>query len=76
MHPFAGNYSHDQRFARTDWLCRCLKAKEDESHLISGNCEVYGSLRGEYGDLSIDENLVKYFNAVLSMRDTLDDIGA
>jgi hypothetical protein len=36
--PFAGNYSHDRRFARTDWMCRCEESKEDEVHLSSGEC--------------------------------------
>ena len=76
MQPFAGNYSHDRRFARTDWLCRCLKAREDESHLITGNCEVFGNMRRKYGDLSEEENLVKFFTAVLSTRDKLDNVSS
>ena len=28
MQPFAGNYSHDRRFARTEWLCQCREACE------------------------------------------------
>ena len=53
MHPFAGNYSHDRRFARNDWLCRCRQAKESESHLLSGECEVYGDIRDEFNNLEI-----------------------
>ena len=44
MFPFAGNFSNDRRFARTEWLCRCKREKEEESHLLSGNCEVYGDI--------------------------------
>ena len=38
--PFSGNFSHDRRFAKSDWFCCCKETKEDESHLVSGNCEV------------------------------------
>ena len=40
MQPFAGNYSHDQRFKKSDWLCLCLASREDEAHLTSGQCTV------------------------------------
>ena len=30
---FAGNYSHDERFAGSKWLCKCQEAREEESHL-------------------------------------------
>ena len=76
LQPFAGNFSHDMRFAKTDWLCRCKNAKEDENHLLSGNCELYGSMRDKYGDLREDENLVKFFTAVLEMRDKFDENNA
>ena len=35
LQPFAGNYSHDRRFANSSWLCKCKEAKEEEAHLIS-----------------------------------------
>ena len=35
LQAFAGNYSHDRRFAKTDWLCRCQSAVEDEGHNVS-----------------------------------------
>jgi hypothetical protein len=73
MQPFAENYKHDKRFARTDWLCRCQQAKEDEAHLISGQCNVYGEVREKYGDLITDESLVSFFSEVLSLRDKLED---
>ena len=73
MHPFAGNYSRDRRFARTEWLCRCRKAKEDESHLISGNCEVYGEIRAKYDSLNDDMDLVKFFNEILANREEIDE---
>ena len=71
--PFAGNYSRDKRFARTEWLCRCGFAKEEEQHLLSGNCEVYGEIRAGYSNFNDDEQLVKFFNEVLDMRDKLEE---
>ena len=73
--PFAGNYSRDKRFARTDWLCRCGQAKEEEQHLLSGKCEVYGEIRAAYPNFNDDEQLVKFFCEVLAMRDKLVAIG-
>ena len=69
---FAGNYQNDKRFADTNWLCRCMKSREDESHLRSGYCNVYDDLVERFGDLNIDENLVQFFAAVLDRRDKLD----
>ena len=73
MHAFAGNYSHDRRFARTDWLCHCGKARENEAHLISGECEVYGEIRNEFENLDNIETLTKFFLAVLKKRESLQD---
>ena len=73
MHPFAGNYTKDRRFARTEWLCRCQKSKEEESHLISGNCEIYGDIRAKYVNLDNDVDLVNFFNEVLAKRDKIEE---
>ena len=70
---FAGNYSHDMQFAKTDWLCRCRRDKEEEGHIVSGNCEVYSDLRNQFGDLGEDSNLVELFRAVIDRRDTLEE---
>mgnify|MGYP007123635129 FL=1 len=70
--PFAGNYSHDRRFASTNWLCRCKQTREEESHLISGKCPIFGDLTKQFGDLSDDSNLVQFFREVLERRDQLD----
>ena len=48
---FAGNYKNDKRFSGNRGLCKCKRAIEEEPHLLSGNCEVYGDIRGKYGDL-------------------------
>ena len=45
LQPFAGNYSKDKRFLKTDWKCRCLLSKEDESHIKDGNCPIYEDIR-------------------------------
>ena len=58
---FAGNYSHDKRFQKTDWLCKCKESREDEAHLVSGQCSIYGDLTEKYSDLSNDDNLVGLF---------------
>ena len=73
MHPFAGNFSHDKRFSRNDWLCRCQRAKENQSHLISGECETYAEIRNEFESLDDIANLTKFFDAVLKKRDQLDE---
>ena len=65
---FAGNYQHDKRFAKSNWLCRCNKAQEDESHLRSGNCKVIGDIVERFSDLSQDESLVQFFDTVLERR--------
>ena len=73
MHPFAGNYSKDRRFARTEWLCYCKKAREEESHLIAGNCEIYGEIRAKYDSLNNDMDLVNFFNEVLAKRQEIEE---
>ena len=71
--PFAGNYSHDARFRRTNWLCQCTTAREEERHLLSGKCEVYKDIRENYGDLKNDDDLVKFFREVLDRREQLEE---
>ena len=46
LEKFAGNYSKDRRFSSSKWLCRCKESREEESHLTSGKCELFGDLRG------------------------------
>ena len=72
LEKFAGNYSNDRRFASSEWLCRCLEAREEESHLTSGRCTVFGDLKERFGDLHDDENLVQFFHEVLARRDEID----
>jgi hypothetical protein len=72
--PFAGNYSNDRRFAQTEWMCRCDREKEDEAHIVAGNCPVYEDIRDTYGDLNDDAELVKYFKEVLDRRELMDKL--
>ena len=69
---FAGNFSHDRRFASTNWLCKCTEAREEEAHLISGQCKVYGDLTDKYCDLTDENSLVQFFKEVLARREKLD----
>ena len=71
--PFAGNFKNDKRFSGSEGLCRCKRNLEDEPHLLSGKCEVFGDIRGKYGDINNDASLVSFFKEVLEMRDILDD---
>ena len=71
MHAFAGNYSHDRRYAKTNWLCLCLNSREEEIHLKSGECTVYGDLTNKYSDLSSDDNLADLFREILARRELL-----
>ena len=69
--PFAGNFSHDKKFAKTNWLCRC-GLKETETHITAGTCPVYEDIWQARGDLMNDEELVNFFSAVLERRSLLD----
>ena len=48
-------------------------AKEEEGHIVSGNCSVYSDLRSQFGDLGEDQNLMQFFRAVLDRRDRLEE---
>ena len=65
-------FRHDRRFAGSQWLCKCQEAREEESHLLSGQCKVYGDLALQYSDFTNDDNLAQFFSEVLARRDQLD----
>ena len=73
--PFAGNFSNDKRFAKSDWMCRCGE-KEKEIHLTSENCPIYDDIRLKYTSFEKDEDLVSYFKEILDRRDLLDRLEA
>ena len=72
LQRFAGNYSKDKSFARSNWMCKCLESREVENHLMSGECKVYGDLALKYSDLADDNNMVYLFTDILARRDILD----
>ena len=47
-------------------------AREEEGHLLSGKCTVYGDLTQNYSDLTDIDSLVQFFSQVLERRDDLD----
>ena len=69
MLPFAGNYSKDKRFQRTDWKCVACGGteKEEQSHIT--DCPGYQDLRDTW-DLDTEEGLVSFYRAVLNRRDS------
>ena len=70
--PFAGNYSHSRKYEKTNFLCRCEGAREDEKHLMSTDCPVYTDIREQFGNLDNVNDLVNYFTMVLARREELD----
>ena len=58
---------------RLTGVAAAKKSVEDEGHIVSGQCPVYGDLRTQFGDLGEDENLVAFFWAVLDRRDELEE---
>ena len=75
LQPFAGNFSHDRRFAKTNWLCKCLSSRELEDHIRSGLCPIYGDIRRKYGELGDDYTLLQFFREVLAKREELEEQG-
>ena len=75
MTNFAGNFSKDKRFAKSNWLCECKRSSETEVHILEGKCEAYSKIREKYGDLTTDEDLVSYFSEILEERERLQEEG-
>ena len=73
MQPFTGNYPKYNRFSVTNWLCACKETKEEESHLLSGSCPVYGDLVSPDDDLAKDETLVRVLQDILERRDLMEE---
>ena len=71
--PFAGNYSNDKRYARTNWMCRCGN-RENESHIREGICPIYNDIWQKYENLDNDEDLVNFFSAVLERRRMIESL--
>ena len=73
MQPFGGNYSNDKRFQRTNWMCRCGVAKEQEEHMMEGECPVYGDIRKEFPDTMEDGHMDDLFTLILERRKRLEE---
>ena len=71
--PFAGNYSNDKRYARSNWLCRCGN-RESELHIRDGTCPIYNDIWQNYANLDNDEDLVHFFSAVLERRSKIETL--
>ena len=65
LQPFAGNYQHDARFVKSNWLCHCEELRENESRPRSKLCKVYGDISERLSELTEDESLVQFFAADL-----------
>ena len=61
LQPFAGNYQHDARFVKSNWLCHCEELRENESRPRSKLCKVYGDISERLSELTEDESLVQFF---------------
>ena len=72
MLPFARNYLNYKKYQKSNWLCQCSLSKEEESHLLSGQCPVYGDLC-EGRDLTKDEDLVDLFTEIIVRRERLEE---
>ena len=71
--PFAGNYSNDKRYAKSNWLCRCGN-KENESHIRDGTCPIYNDIWQKFRNLDDDEDLVNFFSEVLERRRKIETL--
>ena len=61
-------------FAKTNWLCKCKQAREEELHLVLGQCQVYGDLTHKFSNLTDDNSLVQFFQEVLARREEMDKL--
>ena len=67
MIAIARNYSRDNRFRRTGWLCLCGE-REEQEHILK-HCQKYEDIRQKYEDFEDDDSLVRFFREVLERRD-------
>ena len=72
MLDFAGNYRNSSKFKSSEGLSRCRKQKEQELHILSGSCEIYGYIRQKH-KISDDESLMNFFLEVLQRREELEE---
>ena len=73
MSDFAGNFPNNNKFRKSDWLCKCGKEKEKEDHIKEGSCEAYKDLREKYDNLEEDNDVLEYFKEVMERREKLEE---
>ena len=73
MTEFADNFGKDERFLRTNWMCRCGDERESENHIMK-ECPIYEDIRRKYEDLHDDTQLAHFFSKVLERRDLVDNV--
>ena len=61
MIAIACNFSKDNRFRRTGWLCLCGE-KEEQEHILK-HCQKYEDIRMKYNEFEDDDCLVSFFRA-------------
>ena len=71
---FGGNFSRDNKYRKSNWMCICLDSKEKENHIISGYCPIYSDIREKYQNFDSDEDLVLFFDEVLERRDLIQSM--
>ena len=71
---FAGNFSKENTYRKSNWMCLCGESREKEKHIKSYDCPVYSDIRADFTNFDKDEDLVAYFNRVLERRDKITTI--
>ena len=74
MTEFAGNYKNSFKFKETNGLCFCKEQNENETHLLTGQCKVYGDLKSKT-NICDDKSLMLFFQDVLQRREELEEQG-
>ena len=47
---FAGNFSHNNKYRKNNWMCKCGLSREKEIHITSEKCPIYADIREKYSD--------------------------
>ena len=71
---FAGNFSKNNKYSKSNWMCLCLESKEKETHITSEYCPIYSDIREKYQNFDSDEDLVMFFDEVLERRDMVQSM--
>ena len=55
------------------WIMR-VDTREEESHLTSGKCKVFGDIKDMFCDLRDDKNLIQFFQEVPTREEEIDSL--